>query len=90
MQESHTRRIQRSYFIDADSVVEADEEMLQDFRNIPLMQEWIDAKVKQRDEGKTQNAANSSGLVDGTIETNLGMFRAYLQMYLEKNPDISH
>ena len=90
MQESHTRRIQRSYFIDADSVVEADEEMLQDFRNIPLMQEWIDAKVKQRNEGKTQNAANSAGLADGTIETNLGMFRAYLQMYLEKNPDISH
>lgn len=75
--------------IDADSVVETTDQMLQEFRDIPLMAEWIDAKVRQRDEGKVQNVNNSEGLADGTIDTNLGMFRAYMVMWLRNNPDIS-
>ncbi len=89
MQQSNTRRIQRSYMIDADSVVETTDQMLHEFRNIPLMAEWIDAKVRQRNEGKVQNVNNSEGLADGTIDTNLGMFRAYMVMWLRNNPDIS-
>lgn len=90
MQQSNTRRIQRSYLIDADSVVETTPEMLQEFRSIPLMAEWIDAKIRQRDAGNVQDVNNNEGLADGTIDTNLGMFRAYMKMWLMQNPDISH
>lgn len=90
MQESHTRRIQRSYMIDADSVVETTPEMLDEFRQIPLMKQWIDEKVAQRDAGKVENVSNSKGLADGTIDTNLGIFRAYIMMYLMNNPNVSH
>ena len=89
MQQSNTRRIQRSYMIDADSVVETTDQMLQEFRKIPLMADWIDAKIRQRDAGKTEDVKNSEGLADGTIDTNLGMFRAYMVMWLRKNPNIS-
>lgn len=90
MQESGTRRIQRSYMIDADSVVETTDEMLEDFRQIPMMKEWIDTKVRQRNEGKTEDVNNSEGLADGSIDTNLGIFRAYMLMWLQSNPNISH
>lgn len=90
MQESNTRRIQRSYMIDADSVVETTPEMLQQFMQIDLIKDWIQKKIAQRDAGKVENVNNSDGLVDGTIETNLGVFRAYMRLYLDKCNEISH
>lgn len=90
MQDSKTRRIQRSYMIDADSVVEATPELLDELGKIPLMTEWIAKKREQKAAGKEQCVNNSAGLADGTIDTNLGMFRAYVKMYLDSNSDISH
>ncbi|MDE6577304.1 MAG: mechanosensitive ion channel family protein [Muribaculaceae bacterium] len=89
MQQSNTRRIQRSYMIDADSVVPCDDVLLAEFSKIPMMKDWIEKKVAQKKAGKEQNAANPDGLVDGSIDTNLGVFRAYLKMYLDSNPNIA-
>lgn len=89
MQESNTRRIQRSYMIDADSVVPTDDNMLAEFAKLPLMKDWIAKKIEQRNAGKTCDASNPEGLADGSIETNLGVFRAYLTMYLKSNPNFS-
>lgn len=90
MSESNTRRICRNYLIDADSVVETTDEMLTRFAQIPLMKDWIEKKMEQKKAGKVENVNNSAGLVDGSIETNLGVFRAYVKMWLDANPDISH
>ena len=89
MSQSNTRRIQRSYMVDADSVVECDDEMLEEFSKLPYMKDWIAKKIEQRNQGKVQDAANPEGLVDGSIDTNLGVFRAYLKMYLDANPNFS-
>lgn len=86
---SNTRRIQRSYMIDADSVVATDDDMLKEFAKIPLLKDWIEKKISQRDAGKTEDTNNSEGLVDGTIDTNLGVFRAYMKLWLGANPNIS-
>lgn len=88
MQESGTRRIQRSYMIDADSVVEATDEMLAKISALPFMGDYISKKKAQRAAGKVENVNNSEGLVDGSIETNLGLFRAYAKMYLDANQHI--
>lgn len=90
MQDSHTRRIQRSYMIDADSVVRTTDDMLAEFAKLPLIKDWIAKKIAQRDAGKREDVNNSEGLVDGTIDTNLGVFRAYMKLYLEADPNISH
>lgn len=88
MQESNTRRIQRSYMIDADSVVPADEKLLEEFSSLPLLKDWIAKKIEQRDKGMECDANNPEGLVDGSIESNLGVFRAYLKLWLDANPNI--
>lgn len=89
MQESQTRRIQRSYLIDADSVIEGTPDLLDEISKIPLMKDWIDKKREQQAAGKVEDASNSEGLVDGSIATNLGMFRAYITLYLRNNLSIS-
>ncbi|MCH5217218.1 MAG: mechanosensitive ion channel [Muribaculaceae bacterium] len=88
MQESGTRRVERSYLIDADSVVATTEAMLDEFAKIPLLTEWIQKKREQKAAGKVEDVFNSAGLVDGSIETNLGVFRAYLALYLSKHPNV--
>ena len=89
MQNSNTRRIMRSYMIDADSVVPCDDVLLNEFSQIPLLKDWIAAKIQQKKEGRVQDANNPDGLADGSIETNLGVFRAYIRMWLDSNPNIS-
>lgn len=89
MSNSNTRRIQRSYMIDADSVVECDDVMLQEFAKLPLMGDWIAKKIEQKKAGKAIDAGNPDGLANGSIDTNLGVFRAYLKMWLEQNPEIA-
>lgn len=90
MQESGTRRIMRCYMIDADSVVPMTEELLDEFAKIPLMSDWIAVKRSQKAAGKIEDVNNSAGLADGSIETNLGIFRAYLVMYLNRHNNIAH
>lgn len=90
MQESNTRRIARTYLIDSESVVETTPDMLAKISEIPLMKDWIAKKQAQKAAGKEYCVMNPEGLADGTIDTNLGMFRAYMKMWLEANPNISH
>lgn len=90
MQASRTRRICRSYMIDADSVLPATDEMLDSIRKVPFMDEYITKKLAQKAAGKVADVDNPDGLVDGTIDTNLGLFRAYMKMWLDANPHISH
>ena len=90
MQTSGTRRICRTYFIDADTVRFLSPEMLTTFESIPFMKDYITRKLEQRNAGKEQNVNNPDGLADGTIDTNLGLFRAYVKMYLDSLPSISH
>ncbi|MCM1406797.1 MAG: mechanosensitive ion channel family protein [[Clostridium] fimetarium] len=90
MQVSHTRRICRSFMIDADSVLPATPEMLDALRSVPLMDAYIAKKLEQREAGQVADVDNPAGLVNGTIDTNLGLFRAYFKMWLDANPNISH
>ncbi len=90
MQESNTRRICRSYMIDADSILPCTTEMLDSIRGIPMMDDYITRKLKQKSAGQVADVDNPEGLADGSIDTNLGLFRAYLKMWLDANPHISH
>lgn len=90
MQESGTRRICRSYMIDADSVLPATPAMLDNLRKVPYMNDYIAKKLEQRAAGQVADVSNPAGLVDGTIDTNLGLFRAYVKMWIDDCPLVSH
>ena len=90
MSQSNTRRIQRSYFIDADSVVPLTDEMLAEYAKIPLLKDWIALKLEERAKGIIPSVNSDNGPQIGSIDTNLGLFRAYMTFWLNSNPDISH
>ncbi len=90
MQTSHTRRVCRSYLIDADSVLPTTPGMLENIKKVPFMEDYINKKLAQKAAGKVADVDNPEGLADGTIDTNLGLFRAYMKMWLDANPHISH
>lgn len=54
------------------------------------MEEYINKKLEQKAAGKVADVNNPDGLVDGTIDTNLGLFRAYMKMWLDANPHVAH
>lgn len=90
MQQSNTRRIQRVYLIDSDSILPTTPEMIDEIRKVPFMNDYISQKLAQQQANKTQDVNNPAGLVDGSLETNVGLFRAYLRMWLGAHPMISH
>ena len=90
MQQSNTRRICRSIMIDADSVLPATPEMLDKISKLPFMAEFIEKKLAQKAAGQVADVDNPAGLVNGTIDTNLGLFRAYVKMWLDANQHVAH
>lgn len=90
MKDGHRRRINRCYMIDADSVRFIDDEIIEKVSLLPGMKEFIEKKQKQKAQNKEENVNNSEGLINGTIETNLGLLRAYLGIYLKNNKNIDH
>ncbi len=89
MSDSGGRRIMRSFNIDLNTVHFCTPEMLEELKSIPILKSYIEKKQEQQAEGKVMNTENSAGLVNGTIETNLGLFRAYLTLYLMQHPFIN-
>jgi miniconductance mechanosensitive channel len=89
MSESGGRRIKRSICIDMNTVKFADEAMLQKFRKMELLKEYVEKTQQAIDEDNAlRNMDLSATVVNGRRQTNLGIFRAYLVNYLHENPKI--
>ena len=89
MQESSGRRVKRSINIDMNSVCFCTPEMLEKFRKIALLTDYIDNKENELHHYNEEHHIDSSVLVNGRRQTNLGVFRAYLQRYLSNLPTVS-
>lgn len=90
MSDSGFRLISRSVYIDTSSVVPADDALLDRIAaKFPKMKEFIDARRAAVAKGDT-NIYHESTAPNGTIATNLGLFRAYLCTYLLAHPKVAH
>ncbi|HJG89550.1 mechanosensitive ion channel family protein [Barnesiella viscericola] len=83
MTEAGGRRIMRSFTIDLSTVKFCTPEFLEKMKEIDVLRDFIEKKEAQQQRGVVENTQNSEGLVNGTIETNLGLFRAYMTLYLQ-------
>ena len=83
MQDSGGRRVMRSVKIDMNSVRFCTPEMLDRFRKIRLLKDYIDETERLIAESNEQaGVENDPEPVNGLHQTNLGVFRAYLERYL--------
>lgn len=89
MQESGGRRIKRSVYIDIHSIRLCDSEMMTRFSRIRYISEYIERKVKELQAYHKDYSIDESDLLNSRRLTNVGTFRAYLEAYLQKHPDIN-
>ncbi|MHC5165589.1 MAG: mechanosensitive ion channel family protein [Planctomycetota bacterium] len=89
MSESGGRRIKRSINIDMNTVKFCNPMMLDKFRRIEHIAEYIDAKQAEIDDYNTEANIDNTELVNGRRMTNVGTFRAYVIAYLKNHPKIN-
>ena len=90
MQESGGRRIKRSIIIDMTSIQFCTPEMLDKFRKIKYLTEYIDTTEEVIRNYNQENGTDNTMIVNGRRQTNIGVFRAYIQKYLENHPEVNH
>lgn len=89
MSESAGRRIKRSIHIDMNSVGFCTPEMLEKFRQIALLRDYIDTKEEELHRYNEAHHLDGNIRVNGRRQTNLGVFRAYLLRYLQSLPEVN-
>jgi len=86
MKDSGVRRMKRSISIDMSSVKFCTQEMLEKFRKITILQEYIDRTEAELENYNQENNIDNSVFINGRRQTNIGVFRAYLEEYLAHHP----
>ena len=89
MEESGGRRIKRAVYIDMNSIRFCTPEMLNRFRKIQVLNTYIDATEKTVEAFNTEHHIDNEILVNGRRQTNIGVFRAYLEAYLRNRKDVN-
>ena len=90
MSEGGGRRIMRSITIDINSVRFCTPEMIERYRKYERVKDYIDKKEEEIQEYNKANRIDTEAPINGRQQTNLGIFRAYLNAYLQSNSDLNH
>ena len=90
MAESGGRRIKRSINIDMNSVRFCSPEMLDKFSRIRILQEYILEKEEEMRRYNEEHDIDESVVVNKRRQTNIGVFRKYIELYLKNHPKIKH
>jgi miniconductance mechanosensitive channel len=88
MTESGGRRIMRSIHIDMKSIRLCDAAMLERFRKIHYIKDYISAKEEELARYNAERGIDDSVKVNGRRLTNIGTFRAYMTSYLRHHPGL--
>ncbi len=88
MSESGGRRIKRSIKIDISSIHFVDEKELEILSEIGILNNYLRPKQKELEEYNARHEIETGLAINGRSQTNIGIFRAYVQEYLRRNPNI--
>ncbi|MBN4054197.1 mechanosensitive ion channel [Nitrospira defluvii] len=89
MSESGGRRIKRAIYIDLNSIRFCTEEMLERYKQIQYISDYIGRKRKELPEYNAARQVDDASWVNGRRLTNIGTFRAYTVAYLRNHPKIN-
>ncbi len=89
MTEAGGRRIKRSINIDMTTIHFCDEDLLNRYRKIQYLAEYIEKKAEEIARYNEEKKIDTSSRVNGRKLTNVGTFRAYVAAYLRNHPAIN-
>ncbi len=90
MSESEGRRIARTINIDVNTVKYCTPEMIEKYKHYGLIKEYLIEREKDIAEYNKANDIDTSEIMNGRQQTNLGIYRAYIKAYLNNNPKLNH
>ena len=89
MEEAGGRRIKRAIYIDQNSIKFCDPPMIERFRKIQLISQYVQNKLDELERYNREHHIDDSVKVNGRRMTNIGTFRAYAAAYLKSHPKIN-
>ncbi|MCB9225503.1 MAG: mechanosensitive ion channel [Crocinitomicaceae bacterium] len=88
MQESGGRRAVRAINIQISSIKFCTPEMLDKLGEIELIKDYVAKKENEIADFNANNQINKKVLINGRNQTNIGIFRYYMEQYLRKNEHV--
>ncbi|ALM47722.1 mechanosensitive ion channel protein MscS [Flavobacterium psychrophilum] len=89
MQNSNGRRIKRHILIKANSVRFVHKDEMNDLKKIHLISSYIEHRQADIDKYNYQNGIDKTLSINGRNLTNLGLFRKYINSYIETHPGVN-
>jgi miniconductance mechanosensitive channel len=89
MENSEGRRIKRSLNIKLDSIKYLSEDEIVKLKKIDLISSYLESRQSDILAYNTSNSINKDLLLNGRNLTNIGVFRKYLQTYIEQHSAIN-
>ena len=90
MSESGGRRIARTINIDVNTIRYCTPEMIEKYKHYSLIKDYLTKKEEDILEYNKANRIDTSEIMNGRQQTNLGIFRAYIKAYIDHNPKLNH
>ena len=89
MTESNGRRIKRSLNIRMASIRHLHQDDLDKLSKVDLIKDYISSKTDEISNYNAENKVDKSLLINGRNLTNIGVFRKYIESYVEKHSAIN-
>ena len=89
MEQSGGRRIKRSLNIKLNSIKFCSTDMLNELQKINYLCDYIQKKEQEIDAYNKANNIKKEFLLNGRHQTNIGLYREYVEQYLKHNPHIN-
>ena len=88
MSDSGGRRIKRSIKINMKSIKFCSNEMIEKYKSIELIKTYINTKIEDIFIHNSEKNIDKNDLLNGRTLTNIGTFRAYVELYLKNHSKI--
>lgn len=89
MADSDGRRIKRSLNVKIESVKFAEKELIERLSKVKLLSEFIIEQQKEIEKYNEENGLVDAEQIHARRQTNIGLFRRYIEYYLKNNPSIN-
>ena len=90
MSEAGARRIKRNIHIDITSIRHLDEGLADSLRGIDLISAFMIERQKEIDVNNEKKNIQGASLLNGRRQTNIGLYRKYIDFYLRNHPEINN
>ena len=89
MQNSGGRRIKRAIIIDINSIKHINDDTIEKLKKIHLITDYLQNKQNEINTFNTEKNINKSLLLNGRNLTNIGVFRKYIETYIDNHSAIN-